>query len=868
MQVAHLTSFGIPETLVETWRQRLGSTLLPVQSRAVREFDLLSGQSLLICSPTSSGKTFCGELAAAAAICNRRKAIFLVPLKSIAEEKFVEFRNRYESLGVRVVISSGDHHEYDRRIARGEFDLALIIYEKFNQLLIRNIDLLGIVNLLLVDEVQMLGEGKRGAALELALLKVLAAEPRPQLVALSGVLHEPELLADWLGCRLLADEFRPVELRQGVLYGGRFDYREHNSGTLSSEILSELEFEDPEELLLASVKLLVNRGEQVLVFVKSKRDCAGLAWRLAECSFQHGAEETIERLLAEVSSQLSEQLVATLQAGVAFHHAGLSFRQRHILEAGFRSGEVKVLVSTTTLAMGVNLPAQTVFIDCFKYECGRNSGKPLLAPLRWGEYEGMSGRAGRICGNPEFGRAVLIAASEFERELLWQSYVLGKPDSLKSSLAGRALVDVLLDLIASGEICEESALAQLLDRSFQARFETFKPESISTALQKLIDVRLVLSADGRLQASALGSLLAEQGVTTGSGLMLIDELQEYTGIDRFSWFYMIAGLPDVDNLPHLSYRDQQEPGRYREALRHYLAEHADASPALKKLLEESQVLGERELKRLRAALVLLDWISEKCTAEIEATHLLSLGQLLQLAENVGWLLECAATMAALLNQPTYLVEELHELADAVRQGFDLPDTIIPYLGLAAEQRDAAWALAHFGLKSRNDFNEQNRERLNLILGESMTAELISRFAKQNDSAEEVAEMPKLKVTGRERGSRVLLQFDSTEIDVSPKSFNYLFKLAAARLMSQEGWLSKEEIEPGFNQAKNIYRVKQELKSFETGLERFIENNKSGHYRINLLPDQILIDFDTMSACTDLELAALAQRVQERQPVAN
>lgn len=868
MEVAHLTSFGIPLSLVETWQERLGKTLLPVQSRAVREFDLLGGQSLLICSPTSSGKTFCGELAAAAAICNRRKAIFLLPLKSIAEEKFAEFRSRYQELGVRVAISTSDHQEFDNRIGRGEFDLALVIYEKFNQLLIRNIDLLTLIDLILVDEVQMLGESKRGAALELALLKVLAAERRPQLVALSGVLREPQTLAEWLGCRLLTDDFRPVELRQGVLFGGRFVYREHNSKAESNETLSELDFDDPEETLLANVRELAGRGEQVLVFLKSKRNCAALAWRLAESSFAAGAAETIERLLAEVSSQLTEQLVSTLQAGVAFHHAGLSCRQRQILESGFRRGEIKVLVSTTTLAMGVNLPAQTVFVDCFKFETGKNSGRPLIAPLSWGEYEGMSGRAGRICARPEFGRAVLIASSEFERELLWQSYVMGEPEPLRSALAERSLVDILLDLIASGEVGNAAEAESLLQGSFEADSAKFASEAVAGALEQLKRLRLIEAASEKLRATPLGSLLAGYGVSVAGGQLLLAEVQDYAGVDPLSWLYLAVGLPDIDSLPHLNYRDQQEPGRYRGLLREYVAAPGDLAPLLKSLSGADHLLGATELTKLRAALALLDWIGDLSIAEIEARHLVSLGQLLQLSEAAAWLLDCAGALAALLNQPHHLSEALHRLAAAVGQGFDLPDTVIPHLGLSAEQRDAAWALARAGLSEPADFNEPNRARLNLILGEKLTEELIARFSKQHEDAEEVAEMPKLKVSGRERGSRVLLQFDSTEINVSPKSFNYLFKLAAARLMSQEGWLSKEEIEPGFNQAKNIYRVKQELKSFRTGLEQFIENNKSGHYRINLLPDQILIDFETMSDCPDLELAALAQRVRERQTVAN
>ncbi len=526
------------------------------------------------------------------------------------------------------------------------------------------------------------------------------------------------------------------------------------------------------------------------------------------------------------------------------------------------------MVSTTTMAMGVNLPAQTVFIDCFKYGNGKITGKPLIAPLSWSEDEGMSGRAGRLGSGSDFGRSILIATNDLEEQLIWQSYVEGQPEPLESCLGEKPLEDILLDLIASRGVRTEMELVHLLASSFQSRFAEFESEAIAAALARLLASDLVSAAAEQLEASPVGRLLAQHGVGVATGLLLLAQLQNYSGVDHLSWLYLTLGSPDAAPLPHLSWRDRQEPSLCREALRYYLAEHTDPATTLSSLLEGEQILGEQEQKRLRVALALSDWTSELATVELEKRHQLSLGNLLQLAETIAWLLETTAAVAALINKPPHLVAILRTLAATVRRGFDLAGTIIPHLGLRAEQRDAAWMLCRAGLTSATDFQEVNRDRLGAILGEAITTELIAQYTKQIHSPEEVAEMPKLKVSGRERGSRILLHFNSTEIDVSPKSFNYLFKLAAARLLSHEGWLSKEEIEPGFNQAKNIYRVKQELRGFETGLERFIENNKSGHYRINLLPDQILIDFETMTTFSDLELVELARQVQARQVLTN
>ena len=121
-------------------------------------------------------------------------------------------------------------------------------------------------------------------------------------------------------------------------------------------------------------------------------------------------------------------------------------------------------------------------------------------------------------------------------------------------------------------------------------------------------------------------------------------------------------------------------------------------------------------------------------------------------------------------------------------------------------------------------------------------------------------MPTLKLRGLLTGERVRIFFNESEIELTPKSFNYLYKLGAARFLKPEGWMSKEEIEPGFNQAKNIYRVKQELKRFATGLEDMIENNKSGFYRLKLRPEQIKIDVASMESYSDYELAELTRRL--------
>lgn len=869
MRVEHLQSYGLPEIVVKSWQERLGENLLPLQERAVIENRVLGGESVLICAPTSAGKTFCGELAATAAIFRRRKAIFLVPLKSIAEERYREFTKRYAALGIRVLIATADHQEHDSRLERGEFDLAILIYEKFNQLLIKNIDLLAPIELIVIDEVQMIGDEERGAVLELALTKVLMAQRRPQIVALSATLANAEDLADWLGCRLLNDSFRPVELRHGVLANGRYRYRSGNAEGI--EELAGAACDEPEQALIANVEHLVGRDEQVLVFLKSRRACEALAYALAERSFRPRAATTIEQLEREPATCLGAKLIATLDSGVAFHHADLSYRQRRILEEGYRRGEIAVLVSTTTLAMGVNLPAQSVFIDCYKFQLGKQTGRPLIVPLEWSEYEAMSGRAGRFGQGGEFGRSIVIAGSPLEAEMLWKMYVTGNPARLESRLAARSLLDVLLDVIAAKAARSLDDLSAALRRTFPAaETRMVADDEIEAAVEQLARRRLVFVQGEALEASPLGRTVSLRGISAASAGQLLGHLREYSGRDELSWCYVALALAEAGRAPiYRSYADEQA-GELRRRLCEYVGAHADVAPLLARMTGAEYVLSESELVRLKGALLLCDWLAGVPTLEIEQRYHCALGSIVQLGEVAGWLIETAAALAEHLNKPEDFVQRLNQIAVGARRGFDLPDTIFAEAGFGAEERDWVVTLFDAGWTTRAQLAEASRAALAQLVGESGATDILTKIEKviketKVIDGEEEKPMPMLKLRGDMRGERVHIHFDNSEIDLTPKSFNYLYKLGAARLTRPDGWLSKDEIEPGFNQAKNIYRVKQELKRFATGLEERIENNKSGFYRLNLRPEQIKIDIDSMKAYSDLELAELTKQV-ERSPV--
>ena len=130
MDMIELAGYGIPAALIARWREQQGVRLLPLQEQAVRDYALFGNGNLLVQAPTSSGKTFVGEMAATHAALRRRKTAYLLPLKALAEEKYHEFRAKYEPYGVRIIVCTRDHRSFD-----GAFDAASSIlpwpYTKF-----------------------------------------------------------------------------------------------------------------------------------------------------------------------------------------------------------------------------------------------------------------------------------------------------------------------------------------------------------------------------------------------------------------------------------------------------------------------------------------------------------------------------------------------------------------------------------------------------------------------------------------------------------------------------------------------------------------------------------------------------------------
>ena len=197
--------------------------LRPAQKKAVKA-GLLEGRNVLVCTPTASGKTLIAELAAMKAVLEqKKKAVYIVPLKALATEKYRDFKRKYEKVA-RIALSIGNLDASDPYLA--EYDVIITTSEKLDSLLRHHSPWLINVGVVIIDEIHLLNDPGRGPTLEILITLLRRVLKSLQIIGLSATIGNPEELAEWLGARLVEDDWRPVKLKKGVYLNGQLEFVE------------------------------------------------------------------------------------------------------------------------------------------------------------------------------------------------------------------------------------------------------------------------------------------------------------------------------------------------------------------------------------------------------------------------------------------------------------------------------------------------------------------------------------------------------------------------------------------------------------------------------------------------------------------
>ncbi|KAJ3614296.1 hypothetical protein NHX12_017870 [Muraenolepis orangiensis] len=430
-----LSSWGLPKPVLERYQKHGVTHMFDWQAQCLTVGQVLQGRNLVYSAPTSAGKTLVSELLMLKRVLEtKKKALFILPFVSVAKEKMHYLQSVFEEAGVRVEGYMGSTS------APGGFsalDVAVCTIEKANSLINRlieedSMDLLGMV---VVDELHMVGDSGRGYLLELLLTKIqFIAKKRTdkgslsqgvQIIGMSATLPNLSLLAGWLGAELYQTDFRPVPLHEHLKVGCNvYD----NKLSLVRKFSPAINVKGDDDHIVSLSYETVRDGHSVLLFCPSKNWCEKLADGIARefynlrnteskaeadpqavCLDQKGLLDVIAQL-RRTPAGLDSILQRTVPWGVGFHHAGLTFDERDILEGAFRQGLVKVLAATSTLSSGVNLPARRVIIRTPTFN-GR-----LLDPLTYKQMSGRAGRKGVDTQGKRHERESVLVCKESERQ--------------------------------------------------------------------------------------------------------------------------------------------------------------------------------------------------------------------------------------------------------------------------------------------------------------------------------------------------------------------------------------------------------------------------------------------------------------------
>ena len=466
---------------------------------------ILDGKSVLVSAPTASGKTLIAMLGMLAHLPkNKSKIVYLSPLRALAAEKFTEFKKLEKiNLGrkIKVGISTGDFDSVEDKLENS--DILVLTNEKMDALMRFGQSWISEIGLVIVDEIHLIGDEGRGPTLEMVLTRLKSGliGTIPQIIALSATITNSDELAEWLNCEHVESTWRPVPLSEAVYD----DFSVTNQDRETYDVSFDYVGSSTIGLGVDSVK----NGGQGLLFANTRTSAAKLAVDSGPPIEKTLSKNELNELLKiskkilanNEHTQLVKKLAFVIKQGVAFHHAGLNQKCREIIENEFRSGKIKLLSATPTLAAGVNLPARRVVISSVLRYNSQYGGNVPISVL---EYKQLCGRAGRPQYDDE-GESIIIGKNN--QELLLERYVDGEPEPIESKIINpRSLRIHLLSLIVTSPSITEEKINEFFSETLGGTQtdDDIIELHLENAKTFLLDEEFISEKDGGFLATRFG----------------------------------------------------------------------------------------------------------------------------------------------------------------------------------------------------------------------------------------------------------------------------------------------------------------------------------------------------------------------------
>jgi len=499
--------------------------------------------SLLVSAPTGSGKTLIAEKAVEKALARGERVIYTAPIKALSNQKFRDFQERFGKDTVGIL--TGDVS------INSDAPLLIMTTEIYRNCLFENTDRIQKIGWVIFDEVHYLDDPQRGTVWEEALL-FTPAEIR--ILALSATIPNVQELAAWIRqihqrpIAVIEEAHRPVPLHflfqcQGKILTNTKSLRKEGYLQRDNWQLSMRErrrgWQPPRaraNRLHDMINHLIHEDQlPAIYFAFGRKRTAALAWEVAHFDLMRDVERReiralYDELLARydlAGDKTAEEIRPLIEQGIAYHHAGMLPTLKEVIERLFTSRLLKLIFTTETFALGINMPARTVVFDELEKFYGTG-----FKPLTTRDFFQMAGRAGRRGMDPEgFVYCRIhpndIAFPEVERILY------GKPEPVRSQL--NATYATLLNLYKM----LGNRLLEIYPRSFHF-FQSSKrkrDEGLELFKNKLAllqemgyitdqgttDTQGVLTVKGEFAASIFGFELLLTEMYTDGALEQLDE---------------------------------------------------------------------------------------------------------------------------------------------------------------------------------------------------------------------------------------------------------------------------------------------------------------------------------------------------------
>ncbi|XP_064416175.1 probable ATP-dependent DNA helicase HFM1 [Latimeria chalumnae] len=411
-----------------------------IQSKALDDL-LYTDKSFVLCAPTGSGKTVLFELAIIRLLMeipspwSNIKIVYMAPIKALCSQRYDDWKDKFGPIGLNCKELTGDT-EMDDFFEIQEAHIIMTTPEKWDSMTRkwRDNTLVQLVRLFLIDEVHVVKDESRGATLEVVVSRMKTASQSSlswtkqnpdanismRFVAVSATIPNIEDISEWFSdekgpatCLKMDESHRPVKLRKVVL------------GFPCSSNQTEFKFDLTLNYKIASIIQTYSEQKPALVFCATRKGVQQAASVLAkEAKFIMSIEHK-QRLQKYANSAKDSKLRDLLLYGVGYHHAGMDVSDRKIVEGAFAVGDLPVLFTTSTLAIGVNLPAHLVVIKSTMHYVGGTFQEYSETDILQ-----MIGRAGR----PQFDTtATAVIMTKFQTKEKY-THLLKGADTIESSL--------------------------------------------------------------------------------------------------------------------------------------------------------------------------------------------------------------------------------------------------------------------------------------------------------------------------------------------------------------------------------------------------------------------------------------------------